>query len=657
MNCYPKVWFGVPAVVALSLLLCLPALGQERADLSNQDMTTTDPGPQKTGGTDDDSWHFTIAPYLWFPGIHGTVGALGHDASIHVSGSDVLSYFNFGLMGAFQARKNRFVLPIDFMWVRLRDEKGIPENDLSQTSIKAHLTETFFTPKFGYRIVDTERWKIDALAGIRYWYLGQNFTFEPSGVGRSASANWVDGLGGAKIELDLSPKAAIWVLGDAGGGSANLDYQVAGLFGFKVKRNIALLFGWRYLDVDYRGNHQFIYDTAQSGPVLGATFELGGKPPAPPTASCSVQPSEVMVGEPLTATATASNFNPKHTLNYAWNSNGGKVTGKDTSATIDTNGIKGGSYAVTANINDPKIKKGGETSCTANFTVREPPKNPPTMSCSASPTSLQAGTSATITCTCTSPDDVSVTVGGWSSTGGNVSGSGSSADLNTSGTSPGTITVSASCTDLRGLTTAASTPVTIETPPPPKELEARLALHSIYFPTDMPKASKPSGGLVESQQKTLLTLASDFQKYLESRPDAKLILAGHADKRGAPDYNMALSQRRVDRTKSFLVEHGVPEANIETKALGEEENMTPDQVKGAIEANPDLNDEERQRILKNVSTIVLASNRRVDITLSTTGQESVRHFPFNAADSLTLIGGRTAEMKAAAAKKTPAKKP
>jgi hypothetical protein len=47
------------------------------------------------------------------------------------------------------------------------------------------------------------------------------------------------------------------------------------------------------------------------------------------------------------------------------------------------------------------------------------------------------------------------------------------------------------------------------------------------------------------------------------------------------------------------------------------------------------------------------SNRRVDITLSTTGQESVRHFPFNAADSLSLIGGREAAKKKTA---TPAEK-
>ena len=138
--------------------------------------------------------------------------------------------------------------------------------------------------------------------------------------------------------------------------------------------------------------------------------------------ACSIQPSEVMVGEPVTATATASNFNPKHTLTYSWTSTGGKVTSKDNTATIDTNGVAGGSYTVTARVTDPKMKKGGEASCTATFTVKEPPKNPPTMSCSANPTSVQAGTPATVTCTCTSPDNVPVTVSGWTASGGSVSG-------------------------------------------------------------------------------------------------------------------------------------------------------------------------------------------------------------------------------------------
>ena len=37
-----------------------------------------------------------------------------------------------------------------------------------------------------------------------------------------------------------------------------------------------------------------------------------------------------------------------------------KSAAKDTTATIDTNGVAGGSYTVTAHVTDPKQKKNGE---------------------------------------------------------------------------------------------------------------------------------------------------------------------------------------------------------------------------------------------------------------------------------------------------------
>ena len=49
---------------------------------------------------------------------------------------------------------------------------------------------------------------------------------------------------------------------------------------------------------------------------------------------------------------TASNFNPKHTVTYAWSGNGGQVTGKDTTAQIDTKDAAPGSYTVTAHVTD-----------------------------------------------------------------------------------------------------------------------------------------------------------------------------------------------------------------------------------------------------------------------------------------------------------------
>jgi outer membrane protein OmpA-like peptidoglycan-associated protein len=390
----------------------------------------------------------------------------------------------------------------------------------------------------------------------------------------------------------------------------------------------------------------------------GLLVTFGGAPTIPPTAACSAQPSQVMVGEPVTVTATPSNFNPKHTLAYDWSSNGGKVTGKDTTATIDTNGVAGGNYTSTAKVTDPKAKN-TMASCSASFTVKEPPKNPPTMSCSANPSTVPAGATVSVSCTCTSPDSVPVTVANWTATGGTISGSGNTATLNTP---PGasTVTVNAICTDTRGLNSSADTMVTVEMPPPPppsgptvQELELRLALHSIYFPTAQPTPQKPEVGLLASQQATLTALASDFQEYLKHKPDAHLILAGHADPRGSVPYNQALSERRVNLTKSFLVDHGVPADSIETKAFGHQKNLTVAQVKDAVESNPQVTPEERQKLLKNMRTILLASNRRVDVTLSTTGQESVKVYPFNAADSLTLLAP---EAKAKPAAKKPTKK-
>lgn len=429
---------------------------------------------------------------------------------------------------------------------------------------------------------------------------------------------------------------------------------------------------WRVFEADWMPTwHHYV----QSGNIpsqtpflnavrlrTGVVFNFGGGEAQPVGATATVQPSEAMVGEPLTATATANNFNPKHTLTYDWTSTCGKITGNGTTASIDTHDTPGGNCTATVKVTDPKAKKNNVATASSNFTVKEPPKNPPTISCTTSPTSVQAGASVTVSCTCSSPDNVPVTVSNYSATSGSITGSGNTATLNTTGANPGKITVNASCSDQRGLNTPATTEVAIENPPPPpppqvspevKALEARLALHSVYFPTAQPTKANPSGGLVKSQQATLTALAADFKKYLESKPDAKLTLEGHADVRGAADYNQALSERRVDRTKSFLIEQGVPAGNIETKAFGAQQQLTADQVKASVDQSPELTPGEKARILKNERTIILASNRRVDVTLSTTGQESVRQFPFNAADSLTLIGGRE---KPAVGKKAPAKK-
>jgi hypothetical protein len=184
------------------------------------------------------------------------------------------------------------------------------------------------------------------------------------------------------------------------------------------------------------------------------------------------------------------------------------------------------------------------------------------------------------------------------------------------------------------------------------ELETRLALHSIYFQTSRPLEAKPNEGLVDSQEKILRTLAEDFKQYLKYSPDAHLILGGYADNRGSVEYNRGLTGRRVARTKNYLVEHGVPADHIETRWFGEQNNLTAEQVREQIAQNPDVTPNEKRQMLNNLTVMVLANNRRVDVSLSTTGQQSTHRYPFNARDYLELINTKGGE-KTRPAKKKP----
>jgi outer membrane protein OmpA-like peptidoglycan-associated protein len=165
-----------------------------------------------------------------------------------------------------------------------------------------------------------------------------------------------------------------------------------------------------------------------------------------------------------------------------------------------------------------------------------------------------------------------------------------------------------------------------------------LALtRSVYFPTNRPHSLKTDAALLPSEQESLKTLAEAFKAYLADVPNARLDLGGHADKRGPASYNQKLSERRAELTKRFLVEQGVPETSLDTHAYGKEQNLTVDQVKQLIEQNSSLSAEERAKVMAKIQTIVLANNRRVDITLNTNGAESARMYPFNAPDYTALV--------------------
>ena len=233
------------------------------------------PAPEKAAADDKDGFHFAITPYLWFAGIHGTAGVLGHDAGVHVSFTDLAKHLDIGLMLAAEPRYKRFSAPVDFMWMKLSADKASPL-EVGPTSASVKIIVSLLTPKAAYRVVDGRAFKVDGTFGIRYFHVGTNLSFQPEGIlpTLDKGVNWVDAVAGAKIQVAPSPKMLVTVLGDAGAGGANVDYQVAGLLGYRLCHNMVLQAGWRYLDVNYRPPSTSVFDLTLSGVLVGLTIPL-----------------------------------------------------------------------------------------------------------------------------------------------------------------------------------------------------------------------------------------------------------------------------------------------------------------------------------------------------------------------------------------------
>jgi outer membrane protein OmpA-like peptidoglycan-associated protein len=338
------------------------------------------------------------------------------------------------------------------------------------------------------------------------------------------------------------------------------DNRIGLIVGGGIDIPITPRVGLRMIQADYvYGHHNFSPVVTGTQNLSGARLRGGilvnlgplGPPPAPLAASCSINPSSVMAGEPVTLTTTASNIPKNHTVTYAYQSTGGKVEGKDTTANVDTTGLAPGSYTVTATVTDPKAKKGAPATCNASFTVQEPPKHPPTISCSANPSTVQSGQPSTITSTGSSPDNRPLTYS-FTATGGRITPNGPNATLDTAGASAGPISVTCTVTDDRGLTANSSTSVNVEVPPPPPTASK---LNEIQF------KDKKKPARVDNEAKAIL---DDVALRLQRDADAKAVVIGNA----APDEKngASLAQQRAVNTKAYLTaEKGIDPGRIDLR--------------------------------------------------------------------------------------------
>ncbi|MGZ4820173.1 MAG: OmpA family protein [Terriglobales bacterium] len=359
------------------------------------------------------------------------------------------------------------------------------------------------------------------------------------------------------------------------------DNRIGAVLGGGIDLPVTRRFTFRLLEGDYVWAH---HNYGPSVPKIsnftgarvrsGIVLNFGGEAPAPPlAASCSINPASVMAGEPVTLTASASNVMKGHTVTYDFKSTGGKATPKDNTVAIDTTGLAPGQYTVNATLTDPKAKKMAPATCSSNFTVQEPPKHPPTVSCGANPATVQAGSPSAITATGQSPDNRTLTYN-FSATGGRLSPTGAQATLDTAGAPAGPITVTCTATDDRGLSASNTTTVSVEVPPPPPSTSK---LNQIEFKNPKLPAR------VDNEAKAIL---DDVALRLQREADARAVIVGNFDP--AEKNGQKLAEQRAVNTKAYLTqEKGIDPSRIDLRT-GSAGNRTAEIYLVPAGANSDV---------------------------------------------------------------------
>ncbi len=95
---------------------------------------------------------------------------------------------------------------------------------------------------------------------------------------------------------------------------------------------------------------------------------------------------------------------------------------------------------------------------------------------------------------------------------------------------------------------------------PPSQTKTMDLSTDMLFEFDSAKL-RPEG--IQALDQQVVTALTDAQRLQGIR------LSGYADRLGADDYNLALSQRRADAVKMHLVSKGVPETSIQAFGRGE----------------------------------------------------------------------------------------
>lgn len=241
-------------------------------------------------------WKFRAVLYGWFPTVSGASShTSGAGVTADLNAEDYLDHLRFAFMGTVDARKDRWGVMSDYIYLDFDADKGATRSlslsgPLGQIALPAdayagvnlRLRGWAWSLLGSYALVDRPGYEMHLLGGTRYlkvnttvdWRLTGNLgglpTFATSGASTSKTDVW-DAIVGAKGRYRFGDQGR-WFLPyylDVGTGQSDRTWQAMGGIGYS--------FSWgevfaAYRHLDYRFDSGGMKDLSFSGPGVGLGF-------------------------------------------------------------------------------------------------------------------------------------------------------------------------------------------------------------------------------------------------------------------------------------------------------------------------------------------------------------------------------------------------
>jgi hypothetical protein len=204
------------------------------------------------------------------PWMNGTSAVRGHEVEVDVGPSQIFDALQFGAMGYFEARKARWAVGVDAVYMALGTDIDRPSANVD-----------FNQGAYAFTGVRELNENVDLVFGARWNVLQAKLDFKgPILLGTfDDTKQWVDPIVGLKLRQSLGGKWHFTMQGDIGGFGAGSDFawQLFPVIGVDVGKRSTLGVGYRVIGMDYQtgsGNQLFKYDVITQAFVLGAAFHF-----------------------------------------------------------------------------------------------------------------------------------------------------------------------------------------------------------------------------------------------------------------------------------------------------------------------------------------------------------------------------------------------